>query len=64
METGEEPTLRPCLSVAEAEQQLLNYLMVYKTCRTPQERAEVRYIIMAWEAWIAHLREAEAANSV
>ncbi len=51
----EKPQL--IMTVTAAEQQLLNYLMVYKKCKTDAERQEVQHIILAWEAWIESLRK-------
>ncbi len=44
-------------TVESAEEQLLKYLMIYKKCKTPEERREVQEIIKAWEAWIQYLRD-------
>jgi hypothetical protein len=45
---------KPRLDV-EAEQALLNYLMIYRLCKTHQERFEIQQTILKLEAWIQEL---------
>ncbi len=49
------------LSIKAAEQQLVDYLNIYKRCRTVQERAEIQQLIFACEERIAELRAAATA---
>ncbi len=55
-----DPRPRLIMTVEAAEQQLLNYLMVYKKCKTAEERQDVQHIIRTWEAWIESLRAVNA----
>ena len=44
------------LGIKAAEQRLMDYLLIYKRCRTEEERAEIQQLIFACEQYIANLR--------
>ena len=46
------------LSIKAAEQKLVDYLSIYKRCKTPQERTDIQQLIFACEERIAKLRAA------
>ncbi len=48
------------LSIKAAEQRLMDYLLIYKRCRTADERAEIQQLIFACEQYIANLRACAA----
>jgi len=51
------------LDIKAAEQRLVDYLSIYKLCKTAEERRELQQLILDCEAWIAHIR-ASAAKAV
>jgi hypothetical protein len=51
------------LGIKATEQQLVEYLQIYKRCRTDEERKEVRQLIFECETRIEKLRQdAKAAK--
>lgn len=50
------------LDIKAVEQRLVDYLNVYKRCRTLEERREVQQLILECEAWIAYIRTSAATT--